>query len=84
MNLLVMKLIQHQIKTKPQPFTFETKLKDITSLVESQTYSHFPVSDEGVYMGSIAAEDIIPSETKTVGDYRYSLLPYCSKRCGLV
>lgn len=76
MNLLVMKLIQHQIKTKPQPFTFETKLKDITSLVESQTYSHFPVSDQGVYMGSIAAEDIIPSETKTVGDYRYSLLPY--------
>ena len=29
-----------------------------------------------MYMGSIASEDIIPSETKTVADYRYALLPY--------
>lgn len=71
-----MKAVQNLIRQKDKPFNFNTKFEDIALFVEENRYSHFPVVDDGVYMGSIAAIDIIPSKTKTVGDYRYALLPY--------
>ncbi|MBA5792365.1 MULTISPECIES: CBS domain-containing protein [unclassified Flavobacterium] len=71
-----MKAVQNLIRQKDKPFNFNTKFEDIALFVEENRYSHFPVVDDGVYMGSIVAIDIIPSKTKTVGDYRYALLPY--------
>lgn len=71
-----MKAVQNLIKQKPDPFTFETKFKDIALFMEENNFSHFPVIENSVYMGSIAAIDIIPSNTKTVNDYRYALLPF--------
>lgn len=76
MNFSVMNLIQNHIKTKPKPFTFETKFIDIISFIDDSEFSHFPVINDGYYMGSIAADDITTSQTKTVGDYKYALLPY--------
>ena len=76
MNFSVMKSIQNLIKHKPKPFSFDTKFEDADVFIEQTHYSHFPVIEKGVYMGSIAAVDIIPSKTKTVGDYRYTLLPF--------
>jgi len=76
MNFTVMELIQNLIKHKPKPFTFETKFDDIVEFIEEEAYSHFPVVDKDVYMGSITALDILPSKTKSVGDYRYALQPY--------
>lgn len=76
MNFTVMKATQHLIKTKPKPFAFNTKFDDIITFIEDNKYSHFPVVEDGIYLGSIASVDVIPSKTKTVGDYRYALLPY--------
>ncbi len=71
-----MKAVQTLIKRKAAPFTFESRFEDILSFIEQNNYSHFPVVENGVYMGSISAIDIVPSKTKTVGDYRYALLPF--------
>lgn len=76
MNFIVMESISNLIKHKPKPFTFTTKFKDIIEFIDKEAFSHFPVVEEGVYMGSIATLDIIPSESKTIGDYRYTLQPY--------
>lgn len=38
------------------------------------TFSHFPVVEESIYIGSIAAEDVETFDShKQVGDYRYTL-----------
>lgn len=71
-----MKAVQTLIKRKAAPFTFESRFEDILSFIEQNNYSHFPVVENGIYMGSIFAIDIVPSKTKTVGDYRYALLPF--------
>lgn len=71
-----MKAVQTLIKRKAAPFTFESRFEDILSFIEQNNYSHFPVVENGVYMGSISAIDIVPSKTKSVGDYRYALLPF--------
>lgn len=37
-------------------------------------FSHFPVTEEGVYIGSLASEDVETFDlTKTAGDYRFAL-----------
>jgi len=71
-----MKAVQNLIKRKAAPFTFESRFEDILSFIEQNNYSHFPVVENGVYMGSISAIDVVPSRTKTVGDYRYALQPF--------
>lgn len=71
-----MKAVQTLIKRKAAPFTFESRFEDILSFIEQNNYSHFPVVENGVYLGSISAIDIVPSKTKTVGDYRYALQPF--------
>ena len=41
------------------------------------SFSHFPVLEEGVYIGSIVANDIETFDTdKKVGDYKYTLEPF--------
>jgi CBS domain-containing protein len=40
-------------------------------------FSHFPVTENGVYMGSLSAEDADTFDLdKTIGDYRYTLEPF--------
>ena len=40
-------------------------------------YSHFPVLEEGIYIGSIVADDLETFDTdKKVGDYKYTLEPF--------
>src|SRR5690554_7808991 len=68
--------IQSLISHKLKPVTFDTRFEELVPLLEQTSYSHLPVIENGIYMGSLAAIDVIPSQTKTVGDYRYSLLPY--------
>jgi Mg/Co/Ni transporter MgtE len=46
----------------------------VQELFNEVTFSHFPVVEEGIYIGSIASEDIDNlNSTKKVLDYRYSL-----------
>jgi CBS domain-containing protein len=52
----------------------EATISSVQDFFDELNFSHFPVVDEGIYIGSIASED---SETfdsfKKVFDYRYSL-----------
>jgi predicted transcriptional regulator len=52
----------------------EATIASVQDFFDELNFSHFPVVDEGIYIGSIASED---SETfdsfKKVFDYRYSL-----------
>lgn len=76
MNFKAMKPINNLIKHKPQAFSFNTMLNDINTFIEENEYSHFPVVEDDIYLGSISALDIQPSKTSTVEDYRYTLQPY--------
>ena len=71
-----MKRIQNLISQKQKPLSFATRFEEIAAVAEKTRLSHFPVVEDYVYQGSLAVVDIIPSTTKTVGDYRYALLPY--------
>lgn len=71
-----MKSLRSLISQKYDPFTFDSKFNDLVPMLESNRFSHFPVVENDVYLGSIATIDVIPSKTKTVSDYRYALLPY--------
>jgi Mg/Co/Ni transporter MgtE len=49
-------------------------IASVQEFFDDLTFSHFPVTDEGIYIGSIASEDIENFDsTKKVIDYRYSL-----------
>ncbi len=46
----------------------------VQQFFDELTFSHFPVVDEGIYIGSIASEDIETFDSfKKVFDYRYAL-----------
>jgi hypothetical protein len=43
-------------------------------------FSHFPVMEDGVYTGNIAAEDVETFDLgKKVNDYRYTLEGFCTQ-----
>ncbi|SDR71074.1 CBS domain-containing protein [Gillisia sp. Hel1_33_143] len=51
-----------------------TSVKELQKLFNKLTYSHLPVQNEGVYLGSISENDIRCFETdRTIKDYQYSL-----------
>lgn len=76
MNLIGMKSIQDFIVNEIRPFDFNSNFNDILNIMEEEEFSHFPVVENHIYMGSIASIDIIPSATKKVDDYKYTLSPY--------
>ena len=46
----------------------------VQDFFEDINFSHFPVLDEGIYIGSVAAADIETFDgAKTIADYRYTL-----------
>jgi len=49
-------------------------ISTVQDFFDELTFSHFPVVEEGIYIGSIASDDIETFDTfKKVLDYRYSL-----------
>jgi CBS domain-containing protein len=50
------------------------KIKEVRSLFEQFTYSHIPIQNEGVYIGSISENDIRSFDSeKLVEEYQYAL-----------
>jgi CBS domain-containing protein len=44
------------------------------------SFSHFPIVEEGIYIGSIAADDLETFDAdKKVGDYKYTLEPFFAR-----
>ena len=49
-------------------------IADVQDFFNDLHFSHFPVIEEGVYIGSMAADDIITFENdKKIADYRFTL-----------
>jgi len=49
-------------------------IADVQDFFNDLHFSHFPVIEEGVYIGSIAADDIVTFENKKkIADYRFTL-----------
>ncbi|GGD13018.1 acetoin utilization protein acuB [Flavobacterium orientale] len=57
-----------------KPFDGNETIDSVQNFFSDMTYSHFPVVSEGVYIGNIAADDVITFDNnKTILDYRYTL-----------
>ena len=49
-------------------------IADVQDFFNDLHFSHFPVIEEGIYIGSIAADDIVTFENKKkIADYRFTL-----------
>ncbi len=56
------------------PFEGNEAIDSVQHFFSDMTYSHFPVLSEGIYVGCIAADDVVTFDTnKTIMDYRYTL-----------
>lgn len=50
---------------------------EVQDFFHEMTFSHFPVLDDGVYIGSIALNDVDAFDAeKKIADYRYTLEPF--------
>ncbi len=57
-----------------KPFASNESIESVQDFFAEQLFSHFPVMEDDVYIGSIAAEDAETFDTsKIVSDYKYSL-----------
>lgn len=56
------------------PFDVNVSIADVQDFFLDNGFSHFPITDDGVYIGSISSEDVETFDSdKKVGDYRYAL-----------
>lgn len=66
--------ITNYINNDFKPFESSETIKSIQVFFADLTFSHFPVLHEGIYIGSIAADDVITFDNhKSVMEYRYTL-----------
>jgi Mg/Co/Ni transporter MgtE len=69
-----MRLLSEYINNDFKPFTSLDTIATIQDFFIDITYSHFPIIDNGIYLGSISAVDVETFEaSKTIADYRYAL-----------
>ncbi len=66
--------IKDYINTEFEPLHGGDSIAIVQDFFLEMAFSHFPVLDDGVYIGSIASEDIETFESdKNVNDFRYAL-----------
>jgi Mg/Co/Ni transporter MgtE len=69
-----MRHLSEYINNDFKPFPCTETVAEIQNFFAESTYSHFPILDNGVYMGCISAVDAETFETeKSITDYRYAL-----------
>ncbi|RZJ33850.1 MAG: CBS domain-containing protein [Flavobacterium sp.] len=57
-----------------KPLETVTNVADAAAFFEEVNFSHFPVIDGGIYIGSISGDDLGTFDAdKTISDYRYAL-----------
>ena len=58
-------------------FDSQDKIEVVQELFDESHFSHFPILENGIYMGSIAAEDIETFESdKKIADYKYAIVGF--------
>lgn len=69
-----MRVLSEYINNDFKPFLISESVSEVQDFFAESSYSHFPILDDDIYIGSISAND---SETfdfgKTITDYRYTL-----------
>lgn len=66
--------ITNYITTDFKPIDSQETIAAVRDFLGDLNFSHFPIVEEGVYIGSISAEDVETfEEQKKVADYKYSL-----------
>lgn len=60
------------IRNDIPPFQTHDSIAEVQDFFADEVFSHFPVVDDGVYLGSLSADDADTFDAgKTVGDFRY-------------
>lgn len=66
--------ITNYITTDFKPIDSQETIGTVKDFLVDFNFSHFPIVEEGIYIGSISAEDVETfEEQKKVSDYKYSL-----------
>jgi Mg/Co/Ni transporter MgtE len=72
--------IRNYITTDFKAIDSQDTIGDVKDFFEDLNYSHFPVVEEGVYIGSIASDDVETfDDDKKVIDYKYTLEVFFTK-----
>lgn len=62
------------INKDPKPFLKSESILDVTDFFEETKYSHFPVMEDDVYIGSISSEESsLLNDTSIISDHLYTL-----------
>src|SRR6476620_349136 len=70
----IMTEIKDYINAEFEPVSGSDTIAAVQDFFDELAFSHFPDLEEGVYLGSIAADDVETFDAdKTVNDYRYAL-----------
>jgi CBS domain-containing protein len=68
-----MRLLSDYINNDFKPFSLLETVADVQDFFVDNSYSHFPLLDNGVYLGCISSVDSETFESeKSIHDYRYS------------
>jgi predicted transcriptional regulator len=66
--------ITNYINNDFKAFESSEKINFVQDFFSDLTFSHFPVIEENIYIGSIPADDVVTFEAdKSIKDYRYTL-----------
>jgi hypothetical protein len=66
--------VEKYIHTRILPFEVTQQVASVQDFFIDNGFSHFPITDQGVYLGCIVADDVETFDAdKTIGDYRYTL-----------
>jgi Mg/Co/Ni transporter MgtE len=69
----IMRQLSEYINNDFKPFSSSETVAEIQDFFADITYSHFPIMDNGIYLGCISAVDAETFETgKKIRDFRYS------------
>ena len=69
----MMRQLSEYINNDFKPFSSTESVTEIQDFFAENTHSHFPILDNGIYLGCISAVDVETFETdKIIIDYRYS------------
>lgn len=68
-----------------KPLQVNDSIADVENLFLDFNYSHFPVLEQDIFIGSIAKEDaeILPT-TNSINEHKLSLHRFCKKQHELV
>lgn len=62
------------IHSQLQPFEVTESVATLQDFFLTNGFSHFPITQDGIYIGSVSADDVETFEaTHKIGDYKYAL-----------